>query len=96
MVPAKGLEPLRPARTSVLKTVASAIPPSGHGRLLPPCYQNRKECYQMPENVIDASPQREKFIAAARALDCNEDEAAFKRSLRAIAKAPVEKKTVKR
>ena len=50
----------------------------------------------MPENVIDASPQREKFIAAARALDCNEDEAAFKRSLRAIAKAPVEKKTVKR
>ena len=39
-----------------------------------------------------AGKQIDKFKAAARAIECNEDEAAFKRSLRAIAKAPVEKK----
>ena len=39
-----------------------------------------------------ASTQIDKFKAAARAIECNEDEAAFKRSLRAIAKAPVKKK----
>ena len=33
------------------------------------------------------SGQHDKFKAAARVLECNEDEAAFKRSLRAIAKA---------
>lgn len=39
--------------------------------------------------------QLDKFKAAARDLDCNEDEAAFKRSLRTIAKAPVEKRAGK-
>ena len=39
--------------------------------------------------------QIDKFKAAARDLECNEDEAAFKRSLRTIAKAPVEKKPVR-
>ena len=39
--------------------------------------------------------QIDKFKAAARDLECNQDEAAFKRSLRAIAKAPVEKKAGK-
>jgi hypothetical protein len=44
----------------------------------------------------DAQSQSDKFTATARALECNEDEAAFKRSFRAIAKAPVEKKPAKR
>lgn len=39
--------------------------------------------------------QSDKFKEAARELECNEDEAAFKRSFRAIAKAPVEKKPAK-
>jgi hypothetical protein len=39
--------------------------------------------------------QLEKFKQAAHELECNEDEDAFKRSLRAIAKAPVEKKAAK-
>lgn len=36
--------------------------------------------------------QNDKFKDSARALECDEDEAAFKRSFRAIAKAPVERK----
>ena len=36
--------------------------------------------------------QPEKFKAAARAAECDESETAFKRALRAIAKAPVEKR----
>ena len=39
--------------------------------------------------------QIDKFKQAARALECDESETAFKRSLRAIAKAPVEKKPAK-
>jgi hypothetical protein len=35
------------------------------------------------------------FKAAARELECDESEEAFKRNLRAIAKAPVEKKSGK-
>ena len=35
--------------------------------------------------------QAEKFIATARALECDEDEEAFKRSLRKVAKAKPEK-----
>ena len=38
------------------------------------------------------SRQSDKFKQAALELECNHDEAAFKRSLRAIAKAHVEKK----
>ena len=41
------------------------------------------------------SSQIDKFKQAARNLECDEDEVAFKRSLRAIAKAPVEKKVRK-
>lgn len=37
---------------------------------------------------IAASVQGQKFIATARALECNEDEDAFKRALRKVAKAP--------
>jgi hypothetical protein len=40
--------------------------------------------------------QLDKFKQVARSLECNEDEAAFKRSFRAVAKAPVEKKPAKR
>ena len=36
--------------------------------------------------------QINKFKETARDLECDDDESAFKRSLRAIAKAPVEKK----
>ena len=39
------------------------------------------------QNVKDES-QLEKFKETARALECNEDEEAFKRSLRKVAKAP--------
>jgi hypothetical protein len=46
--------------------------------------------------VTEHKPQLEKFKETARALECNEDEAAFKRSFRAVAKAPVEKKPAKR
>jgi hypothetical protein len=40
--------------------------------------------------------QLEKFKESARALECDENETAFKRSFRAVAKAPVEKKPAKR
>lgn len=49
----------------------------------------------MPERHSPDSSQGEKFIAAARALECDEDEDAFKRSLRKVAKAkpsPVKQK----
>lgn len=49
-------------------------------------------CYQMSDELS----QSDKFKQAARALECNEDEATFKRSFRAVAKVPVEKKPVKR
>ena len=39
--------------------------------------------------------QADKFKDTARALECNDDEEAFKRSLRKVAKAPVEKKGAK-
>ena len=41
----------------------------------------------MTETNTPAASQAEKFTAIARALECNKDEDAFKRSLRAIAKA---------
>lgn len=46
--------------------------------------------------MSDQQSQLDKFKQAAQALECHEDEDAFKRSLRAIAKAPVEKKPAKR
>ena len=46
----------------------------------------------MPESPVPSSSQGEKFIAIARALECDEDEEAFKRSLRKVATAPVERK----
>ena len=45
---------------------------------------------------LDGKSQVENFKEAARALECNEDEASFKQSFRAIAKAPIEKKPAKR
>ena len=45
-----------------------------------------------PFDQSGESSQLEKFKAAARAAECDESEAAFKRALRAIAKAPVEKR----
>lgn len=42
-------------------------------------------------NQPSSTDQIDKFKAAAHALECNEDEDAFKRSLCAIVKAPVEK-----
>ena len=41
----------------------------------------------MTEASVPTRSQGEKFIAAARALECDEDEEAFKRSLRTVAKA---------
>lgn len=41
----------------------------------------------MPEASTPATSQAEKFAATARALECDEDEEAFKRSLRKVAKA---------
>jgi hypothetical protein len=38
-------------------------------------------------NSAAAKSQLDKFKEAARALECNEDEEAFKRSLRKVAKA---------
>lgn len=40
--------------------------------------------------------QVEAFKQAARDLECDESEEAFRRNLRTIAKAPVEKKSTKR
>jgi hypothetical protein len=39
--------------------------------------------------------QEDRFRQAAKELDCNEDEAAFRKSLGQIARAPIEKKPVK-
>jgi hypothetical protein len=49
---------------------------------------------EMMQNSDGLSPldQLDKFKQAARDLECNEDETAFKRLFRAVAKAPVEKK----
>jgi hypothetical protein len=46
--------------------------------------------------VTEKQAQLEKFKQAARELECDESEEAFRRNLRAIAKAPVEKKAAKR
>lgn len=40
----------------------------------------------------NAANQVESFKQAARDLECDESEEAFRRNLRAVAKAPVEKK----
>ena len=41
----------------------------------------------MPKKVADSSQQRKKFIAAARAAECDESEAAFDGKLRKVATA---------
>ena len=48
----------------------------------------------MTEASVPTRSQGEKFIAAARALECDEDEDRFKAKLRKIAKAkPAREKT---
>ena len=46
-------------------------------------------------SASSAQSQGDRFNEAAHAFDCDEDEEAFKRSLRRVAKAPIEKKPVK-
>ena len=55
-------------------------------------YETKRIGMRDMSNQIRDEPQLEKFKQAARALECDESEPAFKRSLRAIANAPVEKK----
>ena len=45
--------------------------------------------------MTDTKRQIDRFKEAAHSLECDESEAAFKRSLRMIAKAHVEKKPTK-
>jgi len=46
--------------------------------------------------IGDVKAQIDKFKAAARELECDESEEAFRRNLRAVAKTSIEKKSAKR
>ena len=48
----------------------------------------------MPKNPTDTKSQSERFIETARALECDEDEAAFDEKLKRIAQAKVPPKRI--